>query len=140
VSAQCVAPGGPAAAGTCQEPRVVHWGEHNGTTQGAPARESGSCAGQGGERVYVLRLDTASTVCVDTFQSNFDTAIYVRRDQCASPQAELICNDDMRGVQSELEFRAEAGVDYYIFVDGYQAPGDFVLNLRQGGCHDLPGR
>jgi hypothetical protein len=34
-----------------------------------------------------------------------------------------------------LEFRAEAGRPYYIFVDGFLGGGDYRLNIGEGLCN-----
>jgi hypothetical protein len=67
-------------------------------------------------------------VYASTFGSVFDTVLYVVEG--CDPAARVACNDDAFAfeITSELIFEAEAGVPYYIVVDGYgAASGDFEL-------------
>ena len=63
-----------------------------------------------------------------------DTVLYVRAANCGSSRAEIQCNDDFAGLQSQVSFQAEGGTPYFVFVDSYNASGDFVLNVREGNC------
>ena len=86
----------------------------------------------------LVQFPTAGTWCIDTHGStNFDTVIGL-----FSCGAELACNDDSGGLQSQLEVTVEAigadgsGPTYEIVVDGYNAnaSGSYQLNLRPGPC------
>ena len=56
---------------------------------------------------------------------------------------ELACNDDGEdfegndlGLQSAVQFEAEEGALYFLFVDGFRQPGDFQLNIGPCGGGD----
>ena len=90
------------------------------------------------DNTFLVRFPTAGTWCIDTHGStNFDTVIGL-----FSCGAELGCNDDSGGAQSQLEVTVAAigadlsGPTYEIVVDGYNASasGSYQLNLRAGPC------
>ena len=129
----CAAGAAP-AGGVCQDVENIGFGQFPGTTNGAGSGHRGSCGGQGNERVHSLELDVGETICITTFGSAIDTVLYVRADACGNAAAELSCNDDTRGVQSQIELRGQAGTEYFVFVDGYMADGQYVLNVERGPC------
>ena len=137
---QCVAP-----IGTCFEPVELSGpGQLTVRTTGAPNTGRGSCAGgveggdarSGGESIYRLRVAQNTEFCVDTFGSNYDTVLHVRRASCNDERAQISCNDDFDEAvaQSRLSFIAEANTSYYIFADAYSRTGNLVLNVTEGPC------
>jgi len=73
-------------------------------------------------------------------QTNFDTKINVYSGQCI----ELYCvtgNDDNCGSQSQVQFEADNGTDYYIYISGFgNTTGNFNLTVscfdQLLGCSD----
>ncbi len=64
----------------------------------------------------------------DTFGSDFDTVLTVL-DGCGG--AELACNDDTLGTQSEVTVTLSAGQTVLVVVDGFAASiGDVVVNVQ----------
>jgi hypothetical protein len=130
--------------GPCEGIAVAQLGEQMGTTIGAGADSEGSC-GQTAESPDValrFRALQAGPICARTAGSAFDTVLYVRT-ACDDPDSEVGCNDDVEaGVDptSKLTVQAAAGVDYFVFVDGYDSlasgpgQGAFVLELSAGVC------
>lgn len=73
-------------------------------------------------------------VTIGTSGSNFDTLLGVYTGSAVSSLSTVATNDDRRRnvVQSEVRFRADAGVTYQIAVDGFNgATGDITLNINQ---------
>ena len=63
----------------------------------------------------------------DTRTSTFDTVLAALNGVCSD--AEIDCNDDSYGLQSELEISLTVGQSITLVVTGYQgATGDFMLN------------
>lgn len=129
----------PENGGVCDAATPLSWGTQTGTTLNAASIFQGSCSGQGAEVVYALTVDSDTVVCLDTFDSNYDTALYVTANTCGGQANEVACNDDTYGIQSQVLFSAEAGVTYYVFVDSYNVSGDFNLTATRGACRDRFG-
>ncbi len=127
------------ANGMCGGAYPLTWGTQTGTTNGFASHQRGTCSGNGSEAVFEFTVDADTMVCLDTFDSSFDTAIYVRADDCANQNSEVACNDDTYGIQSQVHFPAEAGVTYYVFVDSYDLSGNFNLTATRGDCRDRFG-
>ena len=81
---------------------------------------------------YTFAPATGVNVVADTFGSNYDTVIDVRRgtltddffDPGFEDLADVGCNDNAGGgLQSQLAFTAEAGQNYLIRVSSYEADG-----------------
>lgn len=125
--------------GMCGGAYPLTWGTHTGTTNGTVSEHRGTCSGNGSEAVFEFTLDADTMICLDTFDSSFDTAIYVRAEDCGSQGTEVACNDDTYGIQSQVHFPAEAGVTYYVFVDSYDLSGNFNLTATRGDCRDRFG-
>jgi len=123
-----------AGDGTCDAPNPLRFGQVRGSTVDAPEALRGECAGGGAEKVFSFTVDAATPVCIDTDGSDFDTVLYVRADACVDAQAEVACNDDELGIQSQVGMMANPGVTYYVAVDGYNRSGEFVLNMSEGNC------
>jgi len=103
-----------------------------------------SCTNPGSpEAVYELTFaeDTIVGISTDSAGTGYDTALYVREASCVDPGAEIVCNDDVDtqggNYNSQLGWMAEAGVTYYLFVDGWNGEaGDFELTLTESTCGD----
>jgi hypothetical protein len=120
------------AFGTCADPVAVGAGRYAGSTAGAPSNDSGSCAGNGNESIFTFTPAVDTDVCLNTFDSNYDTVLYVRADACDG--AEVDCNDDAEGTRSQVGFAATAGTTYFIYVDGFFGSGEFVLDVSLAAC------
>ena len=127
-------------AGHCEDPHPIEIGAFEGSTRGEASLHCGECgipglcAGEGSEVVFALRVDLPGTYCIDTLGTQYDTVLHARQMDCQARGRQVACNDDHRGVQSQIEVHAQAGVTYYIFMDSYQGGGDFILNTRPGPC------
>jgi hypothetical protein len=74
---------------------------------------------------------TGGLLRVDTIGSDYDTTLTVLRGDSPGELSVLGMNDDSSGLQSRVEFTAEAGQSYLIRVAGYSgATGDIVLNWQ----------
>jgi hypothetical protein len=127
------------ADGMCGAAYPLTWGTQTGATAGGATNHRGSCSGDGAEAVFEFTVDSDTMICLDTFDSSFDTALYVRADDCGAQSAEVACDDDTYGVQSQVHFSAQAGVTYYVFVDSYNVSGNFNLTATRGDCRDRFG-
>ena len=125
----------------------------SGTTRGANAgasKEPGEPAhagNAGGNSVwYRWTAPRDGMATIDTFGSDFDTLLAVYTGSTVATLTLVAANDDAGGTQSRVQFRAEAGAEYMIAVDGYGgATGAVVLNwevqasldalLRATGLH-----
>jgi len=101
-----------------------------GETSAAAARYLATCAG--GEESPALRFawtaPSAGTFTIDTYGSDFDTALVVLDGSCSGP--ELGCSDDMGSdVQSMLTVDATAGQSFVIVVTGYDGSSSGAYNL-----------
>jgi hypothetical protein len=126
--------------GTCALPFLIDQeGFFPGNTAETENNTAGLCGGGGNEQVWAFQLEGgATTVCLNTFESAFDTVLYVRAGDCFEG-AEAACNDDagrFESAQSEVEFTAQPGVTYFVFVDGFDANerGDYGLAVALGPC------
>ncbi|WP_333830182.1 S8 family serine peptidase [Pararhodobacter sp.] len=72
---------------------------------------------------------------IDTFGSNFDTVLAVYTGSVVNGLTPVAANDDSGGLQSRVQFNAQAGVVYSIAVAGYAATdsGNIVLNVAAAG-------
>ena len=144
---QClIAPAADAACGVDFLVELDGPGTYEGTTQGAPFRATGTCSESDskGEVAHRIRFPEATSVCVDTIGSSFDTVLYVRGQFCEFNEDG--CNDDLSALsvsQSKLQFDAFANTDYFVFVDGWNldpnAEGAYQLNIFPGPCNEVPG-
>ncbi len=97
---------------------------------------AGSCSSSGGRDVfYTLTLPAAEVVYVDSFGSNFDTAVTIFAGTCAARGAQQVCGDDSCALpQSQVALQLAAGT-YCIVADQYsssQTAGALVLNVTRG--------
>lgn len=96
-----------------------------------------SCEGSG-PGVWYKVSGTGTTMAVSTCAfANFDTVldVFVGSDCSCDPSVERIFNDDFpcggtSSLRSQVAFETQEGMDYHIFVSGYNAArGDFELEL-----------
>ncbi len=103
-----------------------------GSTVGLPNGFAPPCitADGSGEATYIWTAPTAGTFVFDTFGSDYDTTLYLLGDVCAG--ADLGCNDDSSGLQSQLSVTLAAGQTVTIVVDGFGgAEGNYLLNIAE---------
>ena len=126
---------------SCESPgEILDYGTVTGDTDDLGGMHHGSCrANSGVEAVWRFEAAESGVVCANTFDSDYDTVLYVRADDCYGGQ-ELACNVDMWGIQSQVQFEVVAGRAYYLFVDARTRAegGDYRLLLRPGSCLDVP--
>jgi cysteine-rich repeat protein len=109
-----------------------------GNTSAATDNHAPSCSAAGSaEVVYTYTQVDTGAVVASTVSANtaYDTVLYVRTD-CFDPTAEIVCNDDVNeAYQAEVGWIAEAGVEYFIMVDGYSGEaGAFELIISAPVC------
>jgi hypothetical protein len=109
---------------------IVPGSTAGGTDDYSPTDFSDDCgAAPGPEIVLMYRLFTAQTVTfsLDQDGTNFDTVLYVRKNDCLSGLE--FCNDDagIFTTASEITANLTPG-DYFIIIDGFNGTsGDFEL-------------
>lgn len=127
----CVLPPPPVCGGAIE---LDGFGAYMGDTSGLRDEVDARCASanEGPEQVYTFQLDLPAEVAFDTGGTAMDTVLSVRT-ACDDAASELRCDDDGSdlGLASRVEFVAEAGVRYYVIVEGYGAAtaGPFVLDF-----------
>jgi hypothetical protein len=90
------------------------------------------CGSNGGpEMTYSFTAPASGTYIFDTIGTSWDTILHVRNGSCGG--AEIACNDDSSGVQSEVTLSLTAGQTVVIMVDGFSnsAEGPFTLHVHQ---------
>ena len=126
-------------AGTCESPLPLAPGATTGNTRRGEADSTGGCAAsESKELVYKLDVARRQRVTIEV-DPQFDSVLYVRKDECGDAEAEVACNDDAtagsgkRGPSSRgsrIDEVLEPGT-YYVFVDGYGAEsGPFRMNVQ----------
>jgi hypothetical protein len=120
----------------CQD--IPPSGTFSGSTTAETDAFPSSCADDGGRDVcYWWTPPWTGTYVFDTCDSgtNFDTILTVFSGD--DGVYDLACNDNFNGDPcSELNFFAQAGRNYRLLVDGYDASahGDFVLKITEPEC------
>lgn len=111
------------AAGCAERPDAVlvppEGGRFQVDTGGLPNTYDATCGGQGPDAVFVLRLGAPADLVFETVDNEYDTLIFVRRDDCDAREAEIACNDDFEGLESRIDLPAAPAGTYYLFVDGF---------------------
>lgn len=99
-----------------------------GTTTGAGNDFTPSCGNGGNDADVALRWTAPAdaTYTFDTLGSVFDTILMIFPD-CST--SEVACNDDFIGLQSQLQLEIPAGQSVLIVIDGWNANGNYVLNI-----------
>src|SRR3984957_18227675 len=128
------------ALGTCEAPIPLSAGTVSGTTARGEDTSTGSCERSNApELVYELDVSQRQRVVLDV-EAHFDSILYIRKDSCADPEAEVDCNDDAQNAgrnHSRIERVLEPG-KYFVFVDGYnQESGAFKLTVSTGDVVSL---
>jgi len=104
-----------------------------GSTSGLPDNLGGSCGGSGSPEQILAFISPVNTrIFASTSGSDFDTVLYALAD-CDLEQ-EVACNDDygLFTGRSEIEFPVQAGVVYYLVIDGNQgSQGDYILEIQE---------
>ena len=124
--------------GTCEAPFVLATGATAGNTRRGESEHAGGCASsESKELVYKLEVTRRQRVTIEV-DPQFDSVLYVRKDECAEAEFEVVCNDDStsgsgkRGTSSKGS-RIDEVLDqgtYYVFVDGYgNEAGPFRMNV-----------
>ena len=140
---------GPESLGTCATATpTAGFGTFFGSTLGlTDDYQAGCAASPSGDEVYTFVAPADGSVCVSSLGSDFDTVVYVRTD-CEAGSSEIACNDDAPGlglgVESQLQFEADAGSTYFVFIDGYgfatvRSEGNYQLDITDGPCPVLGG-
>lgn len=118
--------------GNCDAPITIGPGTINGNTSiGESENSCSNVRAEGKELVYRLEVPTRKKLTIEV-RAHFDAVLYVRKEVCDSDdeEYEVKCNDD--DGNDERASRIDAVVDpgtYFVFVDGYQDSGTFVMNV-----------
>ena len=117
-----------ASGGTCEGPTSLLPGRtYLGTTEDASEEQEGSCGNTSGrERVYRLDVPNRQRVTIDV-AAQFDSVLYLRKDECGDDSNEVDCNDDAAGnaKRSKIDRVLDPGV-YYAVVDGTEEGGSSI--------------
>jgi hypothetical protein len=123
--------------GTCASPIPIVSGVYTGNTQHGESEnecttDSPGCsaASDGKELVYRLDVPSQKRLRIE-LDAHYDAILYVRKDDCASQDAEVKCNDDDNGNQnrSRIDTVLDPGT-YYVFVDSFsRAQGSFRMSV-----------
>jgi hypothetical protein len=102
----------------------------SGSTVGLADALTPSCGfSSAPEATYSFTAPADGTYQIDTFGSGYDTVLHVRDGSCQG--AELACNDDAMGLQSQVSIALTAGQTVIIAVDGFASgQGSFTLNIQ----------
>src|SRR5262249_36625348 len=106
----------------------------SGSTVGAANTVGGASCGNGGsdapDATFLYTAPFPGSYSIDTFDSDFDTVLYVRAATCSG--AELACNDDFNTMlQSQVTLPLAAGQQVVIVVDGFNMKGgNFTLHIN----------
>ena len=124
------------ATGTCESPIPITAGTYTGNTaRGEREHECTEARSDAREIVYRLDIPTQKRLVIDV-DAHFDSVLYVRKEDCASEDAEVKCNDDAGNERtSRIDVVVEPGT-YYVFVDGYSdGTGSYRMNVA---LQDVP--
>jgi hypothetical protein len=107
------------ANGTCEAPMPLTAGITTGSTTHGEHENAGSCdQSDSRELVYELDVSQRERVTIEV-EARFDSVLYIRKDDCTDPNAEVDCSDDAPDrSHSRIERVLEPG-RYFVFVDGY---------------------
>lgn len=103
------------------------------------ASEGSPCASISSSVWYGFRADTGGSIVIDTFGSDYDTAVAVytfdpNGDFIPSPPGgnllALDCNDNASGAQSRVRFGAQQYTDYFIQIGAVGNAGTLRINAR----------
>jgi hypothetical protein len=117
--------------GSCEAPIPLVSGIATGSTSHGDRENAGSCGGgEARELVYDLTVSQRQRVSIDV-EAQFDSVLYVRKDECTDPNVEIECSDDAPDrSHSRIERVFDPG-RYFVFVDGYSArdTGSFKITV-----------
>ena len=108
------------APGTCESPLPLAAGTVSGNTAHGESENDGTCSKTASkEIVYRLEVHERQRAGIEV-HADFDTVLYVRKEDCAEAAAEIACNDDVGNDQtrSRVDLVLEPGT-YFVFVDGF---------------------
>lgn len=115
-------------------------GSNVGATAESGEPQHGATTGTRNSVWWSYTPSSSGQVTIDTAGSNFDTTLAVYTGNAVNALTLVMANDDAIGLQSRVQFNAQAGVSYAIAVAGYgTATGSIVLNLagQSGGIPTL---
>ena len=125
------------AQGTCDSPIPIVPGVIQGnTSHGESNNECSDPQSDGQELVYRLDVQSQKRLLIEV-DAHYDAVLYVRKDDCNSPDDEVKCNDDDQGnaQRSRIDVVIDPGV-YFIFVDGFRnGAGSFRMSVA---LQDVP--
>jgi hypothetical protein len=104
----------------------------SGSTAHGLADNAGSCGGSAAqELVYELDVPARERVAIEV-EAQFDSVLYLRKDDCRSAENEVACNDDGPDrAHSKIEKVLDPG-KYFVFVDGYgEEAGAFKMTVNE---------
>ena len=129
--------------GTCDSPIPITAGTYTGNTAHGESdnectTDSPGCssASDGQEIVYRLDVPSQKRLSIE-LDARYDAILYVRKDDCASQDAEVKCNDDdnNNAQRSRIDMVIEPGT-YYVFVDSFNRnTGSYRMNVS---LQDVP--
>lgn len=100
---------------------------------GASSLTSTTCGGAGIEDVYELRVMSPKVIVATTNNpgTTADTVMYIRGANCASPDSEMTCSDDVDTANKSSSITQSIATPgtYYLVVDAHDA--------TSGGAYDL---
>lgn len=129
--------------GTCASPIPIVAGTYTGNTSHGEAEnecttDNPGCSSPSDGKEIVYRLDVAAQKrLLIELDARYDAILYVRKEECASQDAEVKCNDDdnNNAQRSRIDTVIEPGT-YYIFVDSFnQNSGAYRMNVS---LQDVP--
>ncbi len=139
VTGKAPAPVAPEPNGTCTAPIPLASGTVSGSTTHGDHENAGSCGtSDSRELAYEFDVATRERVSFDV-EARFDSVLYVRKDDCTDPNAEVDCSDDYAHDRnrSRIDRVLEPG-RYFVFVDGYsQEAGAFKMKVSVTGVEAL---
>lgn len=125
-------------AGNCDNPvPIAGAGSYSGNTRKGDSEHSGTCGtSDSKEIVYRLEVTKRERVTIDV-DPQFDSVLYLRKEECSDKEAEVVCNDDVSTGNKRSSSARGSKIDevldpavYFIFVDGYQSEaGGYRMNV-----------
>ncbi|HUU01984.1 MAG TPA: clostripain-related cysteine peptidase [Myxococcota bacterium] len=98
-----------------------------GSTLDAVSDGTGTCGGNGPDRVY--RFDLSESMRFEADMSGYDTVLHLR-SVCDDQGSQIDCDDDGGvGTASHLDPTILDPGSYYLWADSYSAGGDFQLDV-----------
>lgn len=98
------------------------------TSEATTAVDDPDCVGNGPTAWYAYTPFADSFVTANTFGSNYDTTLSVYSGSRGS-LIQIACNDDFGGLQSRVDWEAQAGETYYLMVGAFASGPGGMLNF-----------